>query len=345
MSDLAIYALAGFAATEATGVTNVTGGGSGRGSGGPSLGDIANVVEANQADTPDMGSLAQAVAQATESGTTVVRAGGEGSSSGGIQAAIQALREQRQQVEDTTNTVKETTDLLAEIRQWREENIPTPDRDRDQNQDGSNGSSGGSGGGGGSGGNGSRTQGSDGYDIQTDYDGMFSEEVRGGAEILNQSGGVIDAVTSAPGDAAGFAGASGRTIGEAWDLVTKGRADTSGTLAKDRGEVMLDFSGDGNPGGKLSDRIPFFGGDDQDSSSDDGSSSSSSSSSSGASSSSSSSDRDQREATNPVEQYKEDVRTVNDDPDDAPGREREKEKPDFSSNPVRNSWNTPGFTR
>jgi hypothetical protein len=51
---------------------------------------------------------------------------------------------------------------------------------------------------------------------------------------------------------------TGRTAREAFNLVTTGKADTEGTLAKDRGEVMFDYDGDGQPGGPVGEGLTKF---------------------------------------------------------------------------------------
>lgn len=326
MSNLALAALAGFAATEATGITNVTGSGGGGGRDsppisiptpeGPSLAEVSQLIEAQTSDGPDTGAIAQAIASASQSAPTVIetgRGGGDGGTTAAFQSMIQQLQnqnrdlveeiqEQRQNAEDSVETTRDTAELIRQLRKWREE-IPTPGGadDRDPNPGGSDGSDGSS--------DGSR------YTIQQDYNGIFKEEIRGGAEILNQTGPVVDSVTDAPTDAVNFAGKSGRTIGEAWDLVTKGRADTSDTFAKDRGEVMFDFSGDGSPGGKWTDRIPdvdLSRGSDETDAGDDSSGTSTASASSASS----------RQQTDPIEEYKQTIRDEDDDPDHTAGKTR-----------------------
>lgn len=229
----ASYVIGGLVAAEAFGVTNL--------SKAATSGDTQVSIEAPERPSvptvPDSGpsdAVLAALAQSGDSGPSAADiAAATGGGGGGA-------------TETVINLVNETKEKAGEAADEA--------RDRAEDADPRND-------GGGGGGNGGRTRGGDGgggdgdYTLQDDYNGAFSEYVKGGAETLEQTGNVVSEGRDAPGDAASFAGKTGETVREAGKLLLTGEADTSNTHARDRGRVGLDFSGDGETGGNLSARF------------------------------------------------------------------------------------------
>lgn len=70
------------------------------------------------------------------------------------------------------------------------------------------------------------------YSLQTDYTGPFSGTVRGGAEIFDETGDTLGGVLN-------FSERSGRTVGQAGRLLGTGTANTRGTFQSGRGKIQL----------------------------------------------------------------------------------------------------------
>lgn len=262
------YILGGLIAAEVTGVTDFSGAGGDSNDGGgvnvelPTPGDgggggisadqladavsgtAETVAAATSGDESGGGvssdTLAALMATASQSGQSAAQSVPTGGGNDGAAAAIAALTQQN-------------SDLVDEIRNQAPDTSDIPGTGDESGKDAGKDA--------GKDGGGSPT-GEDGeYDLQKDYDGWLGEEVRGGAEILNQTGDVVNETRDAPSDAAEFAGKSGHTFGQAWELVTTGSADRSGTYATQDGTATFDFSGDGEAGGRLTDRVDVSIGD------------------------------------------------------------------------------------
>lgn len=233
-STAVLAGIGGLIATEATGVTNLSGGGGESplpaqlpGGGGPSVGELF--------------ALAQSAGGAGETVTRVVESGGGDSGAAIANAFAQIQQSQTEALERVAEssggggtTVVETVREATGTDTGRSD----PGRGRQEGPGGFGLSP--------------RQQaaamvGRDPFGLQATTEP--GSRVGQAAEALNQAGQL-------PGKAADFSGRSGRTVGEAFSLLTTGKADTEGTFQEGRGEVGLDFSDDGDAGGKLTDRLP-----------------------------------------------------------------------------------------
>lgn len=235
----ASYVIGGLVAAEAFGVTNL--------SKAATSGDTQVSIEAPERPSvptvPDSGpsdAVLAALAQSGDSGPSAadIAAATSGDGGGATETVINLVNETKEKAEDAADEA----------------------RDKADDADPRNGGDGGGGNGGRTrGGGGATSDGDDTYDLQTDYTGPGREFVRGGAETLQEGGDAVKETVGGGGDVVNdivdFSGKTGETVREAGSLLLTGEADTSNTHARDRGRVGLDFSGDGNPGGKLSERL------------------------------------------------------------------------------------------
>jgi hypothetical protein len=245
--------VAGIATAEATGATNLLGPDRETPDprlptpdNGPSMDAVLQAITAasqsgDSGGGIDAGGIAQAVASAAQAGA---QAGGETDALRSVldsnRDLVSALQEQRERAENAAEEAGDPPEWL--------QNADVPGT----GEDGKNGKNG----------NGTpNDDNSDSYDLQKDYGGPFAEVIGGGAETLEETGNVVNEARDAPTDAVEWSARSGRTVGEAWRLVTTGEATGDGTFASD-GRKTFDFSGDGNAGGPLSERL-FSGRDDE----------------------------------------------------------------------------------
>lgn len=232
------------AVSEATGTTNLLGGGGGGGEDdSPSIPNFPSP----DGGSPDFSGVFEAMADVTTGGgggTTVVESA---SDSLGLSDVVEQFNTMQEMANGATETVEQTEDARAEIRQWWEQNAPSPDPTNPGGGDSPTPTRPDDGGGGGGGG------GSDGYDLQEDYTGPASDIVRGGAEVMEEMGNVGGDATSAGTDFAGenpiFAGATG--TGAALGSIIPGAGTAAGAATGAAvggiGEVATDTVTGGTP--------------------------------------------------------------------------------------------------
>lgn len=251
-STIALVGIGGLVAADATGIIG--------GGGGNQESPLPPVIPGSGSGA-DLGEVAALMQSKTGESVTRVINTGEGSAGMGASIA-QAMAQMQDSQNETLATVMQATSggdgggnpTVPDTPNWRDYVPGSAGPDTSSSDPGNTGGSG-------PGGYGITPRQKAAYQSGRDPFGLQATTKPGSpvgkaAESLRAAGDTVTDVAGAPTDAAKWAGKSGRTFGESINLLTTGSADTSGTFQEGRGEVGLDFSGDGEAGGKLTDRLP-----------------------------------------------------------------------------------------
>lgn len=251
-TDAIALGLGAAAAAEATGVTNFTGDGQqgDRGDGGLDVPEVPTGLDPDTvmelvSSASSGGSAGASAGELADALSTAIQAGRESASGGSASEIADQLSDQLPDREDADSSVPDWMTGDGDP-PWETDSSDSSGSGSSSSSGGSSSSSGGSSGGGGKGPHFmTKLVGNDKEGVQP------GDVVAAGFEAAKGAGEAGEATVSTAEDGIDTIHKTGRTIREAGELALTGKADTSGTLAKDRGKVGIDFNGDGSPGGPV----------------------------------------------------------------------------------------------